>query len=122
LGWFYDTLAASPGAIDDETRRSYVEAYRGEERMRAGFEYYRSREADVANARRVGAGGISVPVLALGGAESWGRGAEPLECLRFFASDVTGDVIADCGHFVPEERPEELAAHLRPFLRRCLPS
>lgn len=120
LGWFYDTLAASPDAIDEATRRSYVDAYRGAGRMRAGFEYYRSREADVANARRVGAGGITVPVLALGGADGWGRAEEPLECLRYFASDVTGGSIADCGHFVPEERPEELAAHLLPFLQRCL--
>jgi len=121
LGWFYDTFAASPDAIDPETRASYVQAYRGRERIRAGFEYYRSWEADVANARRVGEHGITVPVLALGGAVGFGRGEEPLECLRFFASDVTGGVIADCGHFVPEERPQELAGHLLPFLRRCLP-
>ena len=122
LGWFYDTFAASPDAIDPGTRASYVDAYRGRERLRAGFEYYRSSEADVANARRVGEGGITVPVLALGGAVGFGRGEEPLQCLRYFASsDVDGGVIPDCGHFVPEERPDELAAHLLPFLGRCLP-
>lgn len=121
LGWFYDTFAASPDAIDPDTRASYVDAYRGRERMRAGFELYRSWEADVANARRVGAGGITVPVLALGGAVGFGRGEEPLECLRYFASDVEGAAIPECGHFVPEERPDELVAHLGPFLARCRP-
>lgn len=120
LGWFYDTFAADPKAIDDDTRASYVEAYRGRERMRAGFAYYRSLEADVANARRVGENGITVPVLALGGAVGFGRGEEPLECLRYFAAGpVAGGSIPDCGHFVPEERPEELAGHLRPFVARC---
>ena len=28
------------------------------------------------------------------------------------ADDVTGAIVADSGHFVPEERPEELAALL----------
>ena len=121
LGWFYDTFAAHPEAIDPDTRASYVDAYRGRERMRAGLAYYRSRDEDVANARRVGPNGIRVPVLALGGAVGFGRGDEPLECLRFFAADVTGDTIADCGHFVPEEAPDALAGHLLPFLRRCLP-
>lgn len=121
LGWFYDHFSAHPDAIDGETRASYVAAYRGRERMRAGFAYYRSRDADVANARKVGSGGITVPVLALGGAVGFGRGEEPLECLRYFASgEVTGGSIPDCGHFVPEEAPDALAGHLLPFLRRCL--
>ncbi len=121
LGWFYDHFAADPSAIDAATRASYVDAYRGRERMAAGFGYYRSRDADVANARRVGAGGLTVPVLALGGAVGFGRGEEPLECLRYFAAgEVTGGTIAGCGHFVPEEAPDELAGHLLPFLRRCL--
>jgi pimeloyl-ACP methyl ester carboxylesterase len=35
------------------------------------------------------------------------------------ADDVTGAVVADCGHFVPEERPDELAALLlRHFANR----
>lgn len=97
-----------------------MDAYRGRERMRAGFAYYRSLDTDIASARRVGENGITVPVLALGGAVGFGRGEEPLECLRYFASgEVTGGTIADCGHCVPEERPDELAAHLLPFLARC---
>ena len=66
----------------------------------------------------MGAGGITVPVLALGGDSSWGRRLEPGECLRHFAADVTADVVADSGHFVPEEQPAALVGHLRAFLDR----
>jgi pimeloyl-ACP methyl ester carboxylesterase len=116
--WFYDTLAARPGRLDPRVVDSYVDAYRGLARTRAGFEYYRAMDADVAAAREVGAGGLTVPVLALGGDSSWGRGSEPAEVLRFFAADVTEGVVADCGHFVPEEQPAELARYLRAFLAR----
>jgi pimeloyl-ACP methyl ester carboxylesterase len=55
-----------------------------------------------------------MPVLAVGGAraEARGRGSEPEQSLKVIADDVVGAVIADCGHFVPEEQPEALAARL----------
>ena len=117
--WFYDTLAARPEAIDAAARAHYLDSYRDPERTRAGFGYYRAIAEDVANARRVGLGGLGVPVLALGGDSSWGRRTEPLECLRHFATDVTGGLVAGSGHFVPEERPDDLAEALRGFLPRC---
>jgi pimeloyl-ACP methyl ester carboxylesterase len=56
-----------------------------------------------------------MPVLALGGAESWGRRMEVLESLQRVALDVRGGMIEDCGHFVPEEQPDELARQLIGF-------
>jgi pimeloyl-ACP methyl ester carboxylesterase len=32
--------------------------------------------------------------------------------VKMVAEDVEGQVIADCGHFVPEERPEEIVRHV----------
>ena len=40
------------------------------------------------------------------------------EALRPYFADVTAAVIADSGHFVPEEQPEALATALLAFLRR----
>jgi pimeloyl-ACP methyl ester carboxylesterase len=55
-----------------------------------------------------------MPVLAIGGAESWGElvgGAmQPL------ADDVQGVVIPGSGHWVAEQAPEELLAALSAFL------
>lgn len=42
-----------------------------------------------------------------------------LEIWRAVASDVRGAAIADCGHYLPEERPEAVAGHLLQFAREC---
>jgi pimeloyl-ACP methyl ester carboxylesterase len=40
---------------------------------------------------------------------------EVVESLRRLADDVQGGVIADCGHWMPEEQPEELLRRMRSF-------
>jgi pimeloyl-ACP methyl ester carboxylesterase len=42
-------------------------------------------------------------------------GAAGAENLRHGASDVRQEVLADCGHYVAEERPEEVADLLLSF-------
>jgi pimeloyl-ACP methyl ester carboxylesterase len=32
--------------------------------------------------------------------------------VKMVCENVDGRVIADCGHFVPEERPEEIVRHI----------
>ena len=61
-----------------------------------------------------------MPVLAVGGgrAEARGRGSEPEASLKVIASNVTGAVIADSGHFVPEEQPDALSALLLEHFER----
>jgi pimeloyl-ACP methyl ester carboxylesterase len=50
-------------------------------------------------------------------AYAWGsEGLPTLEIWRAYADDVTGAEIPECGHFIPEEQPVTLLAHLRPFL------
>jgi pimeloyl-ACP methyl ester carboxylesterase len=34
------------------------------------------------------------------------------------ANHAEGGAIADCGHFIPEEKPLELAQRLREFLKK----
>jgi haloacetate dehalogenase len=68
-------------------------------------------EADVAAGRR-----IECPLLVLwAGREELGRWFDVLETWRRWADDVRGRAL-DCGHFLAEERPEEVAAELRVFL------
>ena len=60
-----------------------------------------------------------MPVLAVGGGregeEARGRGSGPEASLKVIADDVTGAVVPDCGHFVPEEAPCLLANRLLAF-------
>jgi haloacetate dehalogenase len=58
-----------------------------------------------------------MPVLAVWGAR--GVIGKQFDCVadwRAVAHDVTGHAI-ECGHFIAEERPDELLAVLLPFLR-----
>jgi haloacetate dehalogenase len=107
-------------AIAPEAMEEYVRCLRDPEAIHATCEDYRAAvsldyehdEADREAGRRVGC-----PVLVL-----WGRKGfledhyEVLEVWRGWADDVQGKSI-DCGHYVPEEAPEETYAELRAFLR-----
>ena len=116
LSWFYDAFSWQPGAFAPADIDEYLRTYSQPGALRAGFAYYRNIPHDVADNRAfVDAGRrLAMPVLAIGGAlaEARGRGSEPEASLKVVADDVTGAVIADCGHFVPEEQPQALAAHL----------
>ena len=84
--------------------------------MRAGFAYYRALPQDAAdnraNAERLK---LPMPVLALGGAGGRGRAREPEDSLRRLALNVQGEVVAECGHWIPEEQPRYLAERLLRF-------
>ena len=77
----------------------------------------RNLYADVLAAERAAGERVRCPLLAL-----WGkRGAmerlyDVLETWREMADDVHGRAL-ECGHFLPEEAPEETLAALREFLR-----
>jgi len=121
LGWFYREFCWQRGAIAQADIDEYLRAYTQPGAMRAGFEYYRSLPQIKADNRALADSGfrLSMPVLALGGArtEARGRAEEPLESLRGIASDVSGSAIPECGHFIPEEQPAELAERLLAFFR-----
>jgi pimeloyl-ACP methyl ester carboxylesterase len=53
---------------------------------------------------------VKVPVVALGGTK--GLGDKVLSMVKMVCENVEGGVIADCGHFVPQERPEEIVRHV----------
>lgn len=119
LSWFYEAFSWRRGAITADDVDEYLRCYRQLGALRAGFAYYRNIPVDQADNRAAFDAGsrLTMPVLALGGArtEARGRGEEPLESLRLFATDVRGGVIPDCGHFIPEEQPELLAEALLEF-------
>ena len=103
----------SPEALED-----YLRCFRNPESRHAICEDYRAAatldfthdEADRQAARRIGC-----PVLAL-----WGRQGslddwyDVVGIWRGWADDARGRAI-DCGHYLPEEAPEETYAELRAF-------
>ena len=101
-----------------EALAAYHAAMRDPARVHAMCEDYRAGatidraldDADRAAGRR-----IEAPMLALWGAHGIpAKGEGPLEVWRRWATDVSGHAIA-CGHFLPEEAPEETAEALDGF-------
>jgi pimeloyl-ACP methyl ester carboxylesterase len=122
LSWFYKEFSWQPQAIAEADITEYLRTYTAPGALRAGFAYYRNIPRDIADNKALLDSGfrLKMPVLALGGErmEARGRGSQPEESLRCIADDVTGGVIAECGHFIPEEQPDALAARLLEFFAR----
>jgi pimeloyl-ACP methyl ester carboxylesterase len=118
LGWFYRNYGHAPDVLEPQEIAEHVALYARPGRMSAGFGYYRALPQDIAdNEARLAGGRLRMPVLGLGGDSGWGRRTEVLDSVSRVAEDATGGVIARCGHWMPEERPEELAARLSDFFR-----
>jgi len=124
LEWFYKTFAYKPAAFTDDVIDEFVRTYAQPGAMRAGFALYRALDEDArVNAAQLATGfRLEMPVLAVGGGCSYpharGRGTEPEQSLRRCATNVTGAVIPECGHFVPEEQPDVFNRLLLEFLTR----
>ena len=59
---------------------------------------------------------VKLPVVALGGEK--GLGENVPKNVKLVAEHVSGVVIPDCGHFVPEERPDVIVSHVRALWSR----
>jgi pimeloyl-ACP methyl ester carboxylesterase len=117
LDWFFENYGYRAGCIPESERREYYRTYKKLGAFRAMFEYYRALQADAADNQAMLAreGKLRMPVLALGGDKSFGRGLEPLHSMQRVATDVRGGVIPNCGHWVAEEAPEFIADALMRF-------
>jgi pimeloyl-ACP methyl ester carboxylesterase len=61
---------------------------------------------------------LQMPVLAIGADSVYGEAVE--QCMKRGAIDVEAVVIANCGHFVPEEQPEVLIKYILNFIEQKL--
>ena len=94
--YYIDTLAADPDAL------------------RGSFEFYRALDATIAQNEQRKNRRLTLPVLAIGGAESFGAGVG--NTMKLAADDVQTVVIPGSGHCCLEQAPEELLAALTAFL------
>ena len=116
LGFFFRHWGARPDAISEAAQREYLRTYRQPGAMRAGFHLYRATPQDVTdNQSFLSQGKLRMPVLCYGGAKGRGRGEAAIESWRRVADDVRGGVVEDCGHWIPEERPDWVTTELRAF-------
>lgn len=117
LDRFYNELSAHPKRIDEATRRHYARLYARPGNMHAAFNQFAAFVQDAEDNKALAAKGkLTMPVLALGGDHSFGT--QMADIMRLVASDVSGGVIADSGHWVMEEQPQQTTAKIAAFIAK----
>ena len=117
LDRFWNELSVTPGAIDEATRRHYAALYARPGDMHSAFEQFAAFSQDAIDNKVFAAKGkLALPVLAIGADKSFG--AAMADALRFVASDVSGAVVANSGHWLMEEQPAATIAAITGFLAK----
>ncbi|MGO9046295.1 MAG: alpha/beta fold hydrolase [Xanthobacteraceae bacterium] len=117
LDRFWDELSADPKAIDEETREHYAALYARPEAMHSAFEQFAAFPRDAEDNKGFAAKGkLTMPVLAIGAEKSFGTAMADDQ--RFVATDVTGVVIPNSGHWLMEEQPAATVAAIVAFLHQ----
>lgn len=111
---FFADRTFNHGAFTLEDIDLYARAFAQPGNTRGGLEWYRAFPLDHANGLEWKKSPLTIPVLALGGEHRYG--AKMLSMAKEFATEVSGGVIADSGHWLAEERPVETAEALLHFL------
>ena len=122
LNFLLDQWTAVEGAITDEAYREYLRCFSDPETIRATCMDYRAIELDLEHDEADRGRKLRCPMLVLWAGNmptrpGWQTGGrlEMLASWRERAEDVRGQAI-DCGHFLPEEAPEETTRKLLDFL------
>jgi pimeloyl-ACP methyl ester carboxylesterase len=117
--YFFDGLSRHRERITPELRDAYVQAYRADSSLSAGFDWYRAFECDAEENMRASRGApVDTPVLYLRGEHEPGDMESYLRGLRSGGlTRVQGEVIRDAGHFTAEESPEKVWKAIYRFAR-----
>jgi pimeloyl-ACP methyl ester carboxylesterase len=105
LTWFYERYPHGMEAVAPALAE-YLRTFSGEEGVLGALGVYRAAFETSAQTMPLTEEKVRVPVVALGGEQA--NGGRIREMVELVAEQVGGGVVADCGHFIPEERPEEL--------------
>jgi pimeloyl-ACP methyl ester carboxylesterase len=117
LDRFYNELSANPAGIDEQTRDHYAALYARPGAIHDAFSGQFAafaRDAEDNKALFAKMGKLPMPVLAIGGDHSYGASMQSE--LASVASNVRGTVIANSGHWIMEEQPQQAIDVIVPFV------
>ena len=122
LDFLLERWTAVEGAITDDAYAEYLRCYSDPETIRGACADYRAIELDLVHDEEDRGKKLECPMLVLWGTDmtkrpGWqtGRALDMVSTWRERAVDVRGRGI-DCGHFMPEEAPDETSAEVLAFL------
>jgi pimeloyl-ACP methyl ester carboxylesterase len=113
--YFYDLLSPNPAAISDSARDEYAAAYASESALAAGFNWYRAFGSDARHLAKA-TGLVTTPLLFLAGDQEFGDIADYVAGFRRAGLELLDHaVIANAGHFSPEDAPAAVWAQIARF-------
>ena len=113
--YFGFQFAKAAKTLPDYAVRYYIDALAADpDALRGSFAAYRALDTTIAQNERRKTRRLTLPVLAIGGAEGIGEGAA--NTMKLAADDVQSVVIPGSGHYCLEEAPGEILAALTAFL------
>ena len=118
LDRFWNEFSASPDRFTEAARVHYAALYAMPGAMHSGFAQFAAFDQDAIDNRAFLAGGgrLKMPVLAVGGAKSFGPMMATV--MRAAADDVTEAQVPDSGHWIMEENPGATTKLVTDFLSR----
>lgn len=115
LDRFWNEFSADPKKFSEAARRHFAKLYARPGAMRAGFAQFAAFDQDAIDNRKfLESGKLAMPVLAVGGAKSFGT--TMADVMRAGATNVQGVSIKDSGHWLMEEQPDATVKAIRAFL------
>jgi pimeloyl-ACP methyl ester carboxylesterase len=111
LTWFYESATANPESIDAKTVDEYLRTFSGREGVLGSMGLYRAAFTSIEQTEPLTKAKVTVPIVAMGGATG-GLGAKVGEMVKLVAEHVDVVTLPDCGHFLPEECPDEVVRRI----------
>ena len=115
LEWLFGARSTNKRAIDEAAIAEYTRVYSAPGAMHSGFQYYRAIFDSIAQNRKTAAAKLSMPVMAIGGAQWLGPMMQKM--VEPVAANLRAEIVPGSGHFVPEENPAAITRLLQEFLR-----
>ena len=114
IEWFFNRkTAVSMSTFSKADIDEYERVYQLPGGLRGMLGYYRAVIEDMEQNKALVARKLGLPILALGG--DLGSAPTIFEAMRPLGDKVDGGVIANSGHYIPEEQPEALVAEILKF-------
>ena len=119
LNWFYTgDHVVNHAAITPKAVNEYLRTFAGKDGVLGSMGIYRAAFTSIEQTEPLMRVKITLPVVALGGEK--GLGAKVGEMVAMVATNVQAHTLADCGHFMTEERPDYVIDHILDLCARAI--